>query len=88
MRVHLECPDGHRIKGSIERVQGTALVFSAEDVPGKELNLDYAGETSIDWDTQESVYEGLERVFECSDGETWKESQLVKIPINKEKKEE
>jgi hypothetical protein len=85
-KVTLSCPDGHPIRGSFERVQGTALINGATDLgPGEALDLDYAGETKIDWDTQESIFDGLERLFECSEYDVWKESQLIKTPLEKEK---
>lgn len=77
--VELFCPDGHPIRGTLEKLEGTALVIGAYDKgKGEELDIEYEGTTDMSWDSQQSVYESLERVWVCSEGELFRESQLVK----------
>lgn len=86
-KVVLTCPDGHPILGTIERVYGTASLHSPVTVIDGVLDLDYAGETKIDWDSQETVFEAGERMYECSDFDTWPESELVQVPVEEKEKE-
>lgn len=76
--ARLYSPTGVLVVSTLERVYGEALVMGATGVDPETglFDLEYAGETLIDWDSQESVLEGLERVFIDDDGEYWSESQL------------
>jgi hypothetical protein len=69
-------PNGMRIRGTLERVLGVALIQSATMKRGK-LDYEYEGETEIFWDGQETVTdEKGETVFVDVEGNEWPESEL------------
>jgi hypothetical protein len=87
VRITLRCPDGHEIDGTVEMVRGIALIQDTADFrPDGTVKIEYAGETKMDWDSQTSVMEGRERIFSCTDGHEWRESQLVKAPLKRKRK--
>ena len=62
------CPEcGELARGTLEAVQGVALVH-ADPETGKPL---YAGETDIDWDSQQTVERAGKLVWNCACGHEW-----------------
>ena len=62
------CPEcGEPARGTLEEVQGVALVM-ADPQTGKPL---YAGETDIDWDSQQTVQREGKPVWVCASGHDW-----------------
>ena len=69
-------PEGNPIIGTLEFVEGVALADITVSDNG-ELNLEYSGETEVDWDSQRTKTEEGERLFVCSRRKVWRESQVV-----------
>ena len=62
------CPEcGEPARGTLEVVQGVALV-DPDPETGKPV---YAGETDIDWDSQQTVQRAGKPVWVCSCGHEW-----------------
>ena len=71
-------PNGKRVVGTLETLQGVANINGVTvDADGK-LEVEYAGETTIDWNSQTSVRNNRnKRIFVDEDGGTWSEVKLV-----------
>ena len=69
-------PEGNPIIGTLEFVEGVARADITIGDNG-ELNVEYSGETEVDWDSQRTTTEDGERLFVCSRRKLWRESQVV-----------
>jgi hypothetical protein len=66
------CPTcGESASGIVESVLGTA-----ELVHNKDGGFSYAGETEVDWDTQESLVENEKVSLRCPNNDAW-ESEVI-----------
>ena len=62
------CPEcGEPARGTLEEVQAVALVYPDAET-GKPV---YAGETAVDWDSQQTVQREGQPVWVCSCGHEW-----------------
>jgi len=62
------CPEcGEPARGTLEEVQAVALVIP-DPQTGKPV---YAGETDVDWDSQQTVQGEGEPVWVCAGGHDW-----------------
>lgn len=55
MPLRAYAPNGHEIIGTLESLQGCALADVSKDPVTGAVRIDYAGETKLYWDTQETV---------------------------------
>jgi hypothetical protein len=69
-------PEGNPIIGTLEFVEGVARADITIWDNG-ELNVEYSGETEVDWNSQMTKIEVGERLFVCSRRKLWRESQVV-----------
>ena len=69
-------PEGNEIIGTLEILEGTARADISLSSNGT-LNVEYCGETDVDWNTQQTKTEKGERLFVCSRHKVWRESQIV-----------
>lgn len=77
----LMSPDGSRIVGTLEHLQGTALADRYYEKDGKILPI-YVGDTEVHWNGQEGVdFEG-EPVLIDEDGRTWLARECRRGPVN------
>ncbi len=70
-------PEGNEIIGTLDVVRGTARADVALGANGT-LNIEYQGETEVDWDSQETKTEDGERLFVCSQRKVWRENEVVR----------
>lgn len=69
--------DGKEITGTLEQIEGVALLDGATRVDGR-LELHYSGQTEVLWETQSSLYHDTgERQYVDSEGNLHVESDLV-----------
>lgn len=62
-----KCPEcGEPPEGMREKLYGLALLTGSD-----ELGFDYAGETEVDWDSQETVVEGGLVTLQCANAHAW-----------------
>lgn len=89
--MKLVSPKDHDIVGTVEVLIGVAGITN-EGVTRKAngtYDFEHDGETDIDWDAQETKYETVgrgknrrkERMFQCDQGDWWRESQLKLVPV-------
>lgn len=71
------------LEGTCERLRGTAGVSSVRR-DGATLDLDYAGETFVNWNEQRTVKRRGVRVWLDEDQNEYLESQLVLVPSGAE----
>jgi hypothetical protein len=71
-------PEGNPIIGTMEFVEGVALADITISDNG-ELNMEYSGETEVDWNSQRTKTEEGERLFVCSGRKLWRESHVVQV---------
>ena len=69
-------PEGDPIIGTTNFVEGVARADVTIGDKG-ELNVEYSGETEVDWNSQRTKIEEGERLFVCSRHKLWRESQVV-----------
>ena len=69
-------PEGNPIIGTIEFVEGVARADVTIGDNG-ELNVEYSGETEVDWNSQRTKTEEGERLFVCSRRKLWRESEVM-----------
>src|SRR5258708_37122977 len=69
-------PEGNRIIGTLDVVRGTARAEVDLGATGT-LNIEYMGETEVDWDSQETKTEAGERLFVCSQRKVWRENEVI-----------
>jgi hypothetical protein len=71
----IKCPTcGGSATGTLEVLTGVAL-FTDPDEAGQ---VDYAGETEVDWDTQRTLTDEFDRVtLVCSQGHEWQADELI-----------
>lgn len=80
--MKLFAPDGSRIIGTVDRINAVANISGAKRNPDGSLDLDYTGDTDIDWDSQVTIARNnpdtgkRELVFVDEDGAEWLESEL------------
>jgi len=75
-------PAGSRIIGTIETIAGTALA-DVTLTPKGELDVEYSGQTKLDWDSQKTQVSGNERLFVSSDHLVWCESEVRLATLEK-----
>src|SRR5256885_13081817 len=75
-------PEGNKIIGTLDVVRGTARADVALGSNGT-LNIEYQGETEVDWDSQETKTENGERLFVCSQRKVWRENEVVRATRSK-----
>src|SRR5258708_37570615 len=64
-------PEGNKIIGTLDVVRGTARADVDLGATGT-LNIEYMGETEVDWDSQETKTQDGERLFVCSQRKVWR----------------
>ena len=74
-------PEGNEIIGTLDVVRGTARADVA--LRSDTLNIEYRGETEMDWDSQETKTEDGERLFVCSQRKIWRENEVVRATRSK-----
>lgn len=79
-RGSLRAPDGTPISGSYDTLKATAHISSAERNPDGSLSIDWAGDSDIDWDSQETFERHGQRVFVDENGVEWLECDLHIVP--------
>lgn len=74
----LIAPNGAPIVGTLELIPGVAGIqrVKAGKGDGGLFEIEYDGETEVDWDNQVTVKRKGGRVFVDPDGQEWLESQL------------
>lgn len=73
-------PNGAEIVGTYENLHGCAFANVWQNEDGT-LGLEYAGETEIDWDGQETqTNEHGVTMWVCTEGLVWPEDQLTFVP--------
>jgi hypothetical protein len=76
--MNLYSPNGAVIKGTSERVYGTARVIGfTYDRKRKCYEPDYEGGTDIYWDSQETILKNGKRIFIDANGDSWTEDQCT-----------
>lgn len=68
-------PNGDEIVGTLETLQGKALVLGLAD----DGEPEYLGETEVFWDEQKTVYRDEKRIYVDVEGYEWTFDQLKKI---------
>lgn len=79
--MKLQSPKGHDIVGTLESIQGVAIMIN-EGVTdeGDHFEFDYEGTTDVQWDSQKTdLTVGGARIFVCDEGLTWAEDELVLV---------
>jgi hypothetical protein len=77
--VKLMAPNGCKIVGTKDLVQGIALVLEVIRDEDGGVDVEYVGETEMDWDSQVTVERDGKRVFIDENDEEWTEDQLVPV---------
>ena len=75
-------PEGNKIIGTLDVVRGTARADVDLGATGT-LNIEYMGETEVDWDSQETKTQDGERLFVCSQRKVWRENEVVRATQSK-----
>ncbi len=75
-------PEGNKIIGTLDVVRGTARANVDLDATDT-LNIEYLGETEVDWDSQETKTQDGERLFVCSQRKVWRENEVVRATQSK-----
>ena len=75
-------PEGNKIIGTLDVVRGTARAAVDLGATGT-LNIEYLGETEVDWDSQETKTQDGERLFVCSQRKVWRENEVVRATQSK-----
>ena len=70
-------PEGNEIIGTLDVVRGTVRADVDLRANGT-LNIEYVGETEVDWDRQETRTENGERLFVCSQRTVWRGNEVVR----------
>src|SRR6266705_2826016 len=78
-------PEGNKIIETLDVVRGTARADVDLGVKGT-LNIEYLGETEVDWDNQETKTQDGERLFVCSQRKVWRENEVVRATQSKSDK--
>jgi hypothetical protein len=68
-------PTGAEIKGTLEKLLGVALINGIDDNGLPE----FAGETEVDWDSQETCTRLGKVLYVDTNGEEWTFNQLTKV---------
>jgi hypothetical protein len=77
-RLELMSPTGSRIVGTLETINGVAIIGTVKGTADDGTYLfDYSGDTDIDYDTQFTVEQLGQRMFEDEHGERWLECELT-----------
>lgn len=71
----VRCPDGHELRGTVEVIKG--LAFATATVVDGTIEPAYEGETDVWWDSQESVTEDSQRLWECVEHDVFRERRLI-----------
>jgi hypothetical protein len=75
-------PQGNEITGTLENVPGVALIdMDSATLEGETLQFDYADETDLMWNEQETVRRGGQRVFVDDCDNQFTEDQLHFIDL-------
>lgn len=78
--TELRTPTGVLILGTYDMVPGCALIQDPRKDENGNLEFDYAGETRLYWDAQETQTDGRgSRLFVDENGDTWPESALTLV---------
>jgi hypothetical protein len=75
----LYSPAGTEIRGTWDRIPGTALIQNDGEVTRNEdgtFEFEWAGGTDVHWDDQVTLTRNGHRLFVCEDGEIWPENVL------------
>lgn len=72
----LQTVDGREVIGTSEVLTGCARIHGATRNPDGSLDLDWAGDTEIDWNAQKTRHRYGERLFVTDDGDEVPESQV------------
>ncbi len=79
--MKLVAPNGRDIVGTADVVFGTALIseVAAEKLPDGTFDIEFGGETEIDWNSQETRKRRGKRLFVDDEGYFWPEHKLKLI---------
>lgn len=79
-------PTGSPITGTFERVSGVSTIHqdSFQMAETGRFDFDYAGETNIDWNSQQTVERGGGRVFVDETDAEWTEDRLILLDDDEE----
>jgi hypothetical protein len=69
-------PNGDEIIGTLELIFGVAKINGATKDEHDGIQIDYAGDTEILWDSQQTEEINGERIYVCEAGKEWKESEI------------
>ena len=72
----MKAPNGKMITGTLELIPGCEASADVE-LKGGVLEVEYTGDTDVNWNGQRSVKSSGGRVFIDSDGELWREQELI-----------
>ena len=75
----LIAPNGAEIIGTHERIPGMAGIQNVTLTEGGKFDLEWTGDTQIDWDGQETETDAMTegRIFIDENGESWLEHELT-----------
>ena len=67
------------IIGTLETVNGVASIINSHVTRDKSglFELNYDGNTDVDWNSQQTVMHGKERIFVDVEGDTFRETELL-----------
>lgn len=77
---HPYAPTGARIVGTVDTIPGVAIIANVTVDENGAVEPIWAGETSVGWNGQRTVFEAGERVYVDEHNDHWRESQLVLVP--------
>jgi hypothetical protein len=75
-------PEGNEIIGTLEIIEGTARGSVTLNAKGT-LEIEYEGQTDVDWNSQKTKIRGNERLFVCSKHCIWSEGEVKKATREK-----
>jgi hypothetical protein len=68
-------PEGNEIIGTLEMIEGVARADVSLRKNGR-LQVEFLGDTDVDWNSQIIKAQKGERLFVCSRRKVWRESQV------------
>lgn len=81
-------PEGNEILGTYEMCPARAEISNFSRNPDGSIAYEYAGDSEMFWDGQETVMKDGKVVFLCSDGKEWTEDQIKLVEDDYEDEEE
>lgn len=74
---NLYAPDGTRITATVDTLTAFAAIEGAKRLSDGSIDIHYAGESDVDWDSQKTVVRNGQRVFMDADGNEHLENTLL-----------